>query len=109
MEVEVQTLDDLMSAIGPRRPCLLKIDVQGYELEVLSGGRRFLQVVDDVIVECSVRPLYEGAPFAEDVIAMLAEEGFCLVDVGGDLRESGSRRALQFDLQFSRSETRCAP
>lgn len=106
LDVEVGTLDDLIPAIGPKRPCLLKIDVQGYELEVLSGGLRFLQSVDHVIVECSVRPLYEGAPLAEEVILTMSKEGFSLADIGGDLRESVSRRALQFDLQFSRSTRR---
>lgn len=109
IDVEVETLDDLTATIGPKRPCLLKIDVQGYELEVLSGGRRFLQSVDYMIVECSVRPLYEGAPFAEDVIGMLSQEGFCLVDVVGELRESASRRAMQFDLHFSRSRRHSEP
>ena len=103
LDVEVGTLDDLIPEIGPKRPCLLKIDVQGYELEVLSGGLRFLESVDHVIVECSVRPLYEGAPFAEEVIVTLSKHGFSLTDIGGELRESVSRKALQFDLQFSRS------
>jgi len=109
IDVEIETLDDLMSAIGPSRPCLLKIDVQGYELEVLSGGPRFLAFVDDVIVECSVRPLYDGAPSAEEVISILSKHGFCLSDVAGELREGTSRRAMQFDLQFSRPKNPLQP
>jgi FkbM family methyltransferase len=40
MQVEVVTLDDLLSDLGP--PSLVKVDVEGAELECLGGGRRLI-------------------------------------------------------------------
>lgn len=52
VEVEARTLDSL---VGERiqRPCLLKVDVQGGELEVLNGAEVVLAQVDVAYVECS--------------------------------------------------------
>ena len=39
---------------------MLKIDTQGYELEVLKGAARTLDRIDYILVETSFVPLYEG-------------------------------------------------
>lgn len=59
------------------RPALLKIDVQGYELEVLKGAD--LAQFDAIYVECCWRPVYEGQPYADDVIGWLNQKGWRLV------------------------------
>ncbi len=40
IEVKVDTLDNIIKA---RNPCLIKIDVEGYESEVLKGGSKILE------------------------------------------------------------------
>lgn len=40
IEVKVDTLDNIIKA---RNPCLIKIDVEGYESEVLKGGSKVLK------------------------------------------------------------------
>ena len=61
---------------------LLKIDVQGYELEVLRGCERLLDRFSAVYVECSFVELYEGQSLAHEVIDWLHGRGFYLAQIG---------------------------
>ena len=61
---------------------LLKIDVQGYELEVLKGCESLLDLFDAVYVECSFVELYEGQALAYEVIDWMHERSFCLAGMG---------------------------
>lgn len=74
--VPVRTLDALVGGADLRAPVLLKIDVQGYEMEVLRGATATLRRLAAVYVEQSYVPLYEGQPLAAEVAGLLAEAGF---------------------------------
>jgi len=63
-------------------PDLLKLDVQGYELEVLRGGTRCLSHAGAVLCEVSFREFYSGQPLFCDVAGMLATHGFALHAIG---------------------------
>lgn len=100
LEIDVITLRD---AIGSdiKRPSLLKIDVQGLELDVLRGAGDALDYVDDVYVECSFTELYEGQALADEVIAFLLQRGLRLIGAYGMLYAADGS-ALQADLLFRR-------
>jgi len=83
------------------RPCLLKIDVQGYELDVLRGAGLGLSCVDEIFVEVSFVELYTGQALADDVIRYLAEHGFRLTDIH-DVVRAADGMALQADMLFGR-------
>jgi FkbM family methyltransferase len=85
------------------RPVLLKLDVQGGELDVLIGAGSALGLVDEILVEASFVELYEGQARADEVIAYLLKQDFRLVDVIGLARGSDGE-ALQADLLFRRSD-----
>ena len=57
-------------------PALLKIDVQGYELEVLRASRERLEAFEHVYVEASYEELYAGQALAGEVAAFLDAHGF---------------------------------
>jgi hypothetical protein len=80
---------------------LLKIDVQGYELDVLRGAGDRIAVVDEVFVEASFAQLYTGQPLAAEVITYLDRCGLRLVDVFGVARDADGI-ALQADFLFRR-------
>lgn len=85
--VRVATVDEVCQEFGIGRIDLLKLDTQGYEVEVLEGAKRLLSAgqVSLVYTEvCFVR-YYEGQPLFQDVYAFLHERGFRLVG----LYESG--------------------
>lgn len=54
-------------------------DIQGYELEALRTAD--LDRLDVVVVECSDRQRYEGAPVTADVSAFMTDAGWSLVEM----------------------------
>ena len=100
--VPMDTLEPYLSEVHAKRPCLLKIDVQGFELEVLRGTGGALDRVDEVLVETSFVELYPGQPRVEEVIAFLAARGLRLVDISG-LARAPTGEAVQADFLFRRT------
>jgi FkbM family methyltransferase len=86
------------------RPSFLKLDVQGFELEVLAGAQRALQSSDFLLLEVSVRPYNQGAPLLADVVTHLAAKGFVLDDVCSLMRNRGGL-LQQADLLFVNEES----
>lgn len=60
---------------------LLKIDAQGYELEVLRGAQNLLGRFSAIYCELSFVELYTGQPLASEVITYLGVNGFGLAGV----------------------------
>lgn len=82
---------------------LVKIDVQGMELEVLkSFDPEQLGSIEQFLVELSLEELYTGQPLASEVISWLSVHGFNLVNVGGISAIGGAN--TQVDALFSRNE-----
>lgn len=100
--IAVETLDNLLPD-PPARPALLKIDVQGFELDVLRGAERSLAAIDAVFVECSFVELYEGQPLVGEIIAFLAKRGFAIAGVFGVSHGTGGA-CLQADFLFRRAQ-----
>ncbi len=90
-----------MTAVVP--PALLKIDVQGFELEALNGCAELLPAFEFVYVEASFIELYVGQALARDVIAVLLRHGFQLSCVA-NLERGKSPRPIQADFLFSRAQ-----
>lgn len=97
-DVEVRRLDRILRADEIARPCLLKIDVQGYELEVLRGAEGLLGRIDEILVECSFVPFYEGQALADEVIAYLRARGRDVRSQHPSITDRG--RILQADILF---------
>ena len=102
--VERTRIAPLSEAIGAAElahPVLCKIDVQGFELEVLRGCGTLLDVIDMFYIECSTISLYAGQALFDDIHGFLREHGFALARVGhvsGVPREPG----IQGDFLFKR-------
>lgn len=101
LDVEAETLDSLVVE-RIRRPCLLKVDVQGGELEVLAGAEVVLAQVDTAYVECSFLELYRGQALADEVIGAFLRQGLRLDGVYSVVRDAAGR-CLQADLLFRRN------
>jgi FkbM family methyltransferase len=76
LRVMVTTLDGLPDHWRAARNALLKIDVQGYELNVLRGASAAMQHCAYVYAECSEVQLYTGQAVRKDVEAFLISHGF---------------------------------
>ncbi len=101
MMVPLARLDMVLTPADLPRPCLLKIDVQGHELEVLQGCGSLLDAIDHVLVECSYVELYKGQALGDQLAAHLTQRGFG--PAGTSHRSYGADGTLlQADLLFSR-------
>ena len=95
--VSIRRLDAVV-AVPPARPSLLKIDVQGFELEVLKGATALLPEIDAVYVEASLVELYEGQALHEENERYLQTAGFRLDGCFNEYIHQGER--IQADWLF---------
>lgn len=100
-QVQVCPLGELIEPASIPPASLLKIDVQGYELEVLNGCQDILDRFAHLYIECSFVELYQGQPLANQIIAWLGKREFALVSVH-NLYYSDTGMAVQGDFLFSR-------
>lgn len=67
---------------------LLKIDTQGFEMEVLKGAGDSLNKVVALELELSFQELYKGGPKAWDVMKYLDDKGFELYNLFEEFTDS---------------------
>jgi FkbM family methyltransferase len=79
--INVERLDSFITSKNIAKRSLLKIDVQGFEIEVLKGCHGLLNSFNFVYCECSFVELYSGQSMACDVVEFLRKEGFILKGV----------------------------
>lgn len=103
LRVPTERLDVLVSPASLTAPVLLKIDVQGTEMEVLRGAEGLLAAIDTVLVECSFVQLYEGQAVADEVIRMLHAHGFGLTSVVAPTTDA-TGQLVQADFIFERCD-----
>ena len=101
VNVRVAPLSVFLKADDVLAPALLKVDVQGYEIEVLRGCESLLAQFDYVYCECSYLELYKGQALAGSVIAWLAGRGFTISGVFNATYDDIGR-AVQADFLFER-------
>lgn len=77
--VRIDTLDRHVAALEQQfhpRGWFLKLDTQGYDLEVVKGGASSIERMAAVQTEASFRPLYEGMPTWRETVACFEALGF---------------------------------
>jgi FkbM family methyltransferase len=103
-KITIKKLDSLFSDYykdGDK--VLLKVDTQGYEKNVLEGAYSSLEYITGIQLELSFVRLYEGEPLLIDMINLLLEKGFTLVNLeplNHQLKSPG--KILQADGMFFR-------
>ena len=78
--VSVKRIDDVWRGLAMSDPSklYLKIDTQGFDLEVLRGGPSLLGGIKALQFELAIAPIYKGTPHYLDVLRQLHEWGFVL-------------------------------
>ena len=80
--IEIAMIDQLVATGEVPQPDLIKLDVQGFELEVLKGAAKCLPDVTAVIAEVSFSEFYENQCLFHDVVTYLGANGFALHALG---------------------------
>jgi FkbM family methyltransferase len=97
--VPVRRLDSLVQeGLIPEesRRVFLKLDTQGYDLKVLEGGGKFLDHVQALQTELSIRQIYQEMPSYLEAIPHLNRYGFELTAVVPITRDR-YLRIIEFD------------
>lgn len=104
-QVEVRTLDSLIETFQLPSPVLFKADVQGYEIEVLKGAARCLQMCEMLLLEVSFQRLYTDSPLAHEVISFVGARGFRVYDICSFVQRPADNELAQCDLLFARDDS----
>ncbi len=83
-----------------KSPDFLKLDVQGYELEVLKGAEKSLQGMQVILAEVNLLDIHQNVPLLAEVIAWLNERDWIAYDICGLTRRPLDRALWQADFIF---------
>ena len=81
IQTRVVTLDGVIKELHFPWPDLIKLDLQGYELECLKGGFQALSGAQAVIAEANFFRFQGGQPLFTDVVAFMERSGYRLYDI----------------------------
>lgn len=102
-EIQIKKLDAIYDKlVSNGEKVYLKIDTQGYEMQVLKGAANSLKFVKCIQLELSVIPLYEGATDYRSMLDYMYSAGFHLVSIENGFSNPLSGELLQFDGIFAR-------
>lgn len=106
VEIEMRTLDSFIEPMRLLPPILLKADVQGYELEVLRGAPRCLEMTEVLLLEVSFRQMYEGCPLAHEVVSELGGRGYRIYDICTYTQRACDGELAHADIVFAKANSR---
>lgn len=103
VQLPMKTIDQIRGS-AQICPCnLLKLDVQGYELEVLRGAEETLkQDVEVILAELNFLDIYAEVPLIHETLAWLAERDFVAYDISSLIRRPLDNALWQADFVFVR-------
>ncbi len=97
----MRTVDDVVAReLHGRAPDFLKMDVQGYELEVLKGATRSLPSIQVILAEVNFLDLHDGVPLLAQFISWMHDRGWAAYDICGLIRRPLDRALWQADMIF---------
>lgn len=105
VEIAVETLDAILGTAHSKADrTLLKLDLQGWEMEAFLGAEASLAAIEVILTEVSFyKQAYE--PDIEDLIAHLNARGFALYDIAAMTSRLRDNRAKQGDFMFVRRDS----
>lgn len=108
--VEIKRLDgifeDVIMATGLKHPhVFLKMDTQGYDIEVLKGAEHCLDQILGLQSEVSVKPVYEGMPHYLDALRIYEGHGFRLHGFAEVFRHPQENYLIEMNCLMMRPQT----
>lgn len=102
--VPVSTLDvEFADTAADLRRTYLKLDTQGFDLDVMRGGKRVMSSIPALQTEISFIPIYENIPDYRTAIMEFEKRGFGVADIFL-VATDDKHRAVEFDCVMVRSD-----
>jgi FkbM family methyltransferase len=101
-EVPVVTIDQVCADRNLKGPYVVKVDVQGAELQVLAGASETLRETEAVLLEVTLFGTMLGGPQLYDVVCRMKQLGFVLYDIYGMSYRPLDGALCQIDAVFVR-------
>lgn len=106
VSLKTKTLDHLLANEKIQKVDLIKLDVQGYELEILKGFSQYIVGTDVILTEVSLLDIHKGVPLMRDVINYVYQFGFVPYDICSVSARRPLDKALwQTDLIFVKEDS----
>ena len=110
VEVSVEKLDDILTSSKNKSAAwfnengveILKIDTQGWELEVLCGASEVLKRTKVVLTEWQFDDIYGQPPPIHELDKILSDAGFRLWDISHIYKDLKTMRTLWVDLIYAK-------
>ncbi|MBN1950890.1 MAG: FkbM family methyltransferase [Bacteroidales bacterium] len=105
-EINIITVDSLLEKYPFKDDTriFMKLDVQGFELDVLDGATEFLKKCDAVQLEVSIFKFQKDSPDLHDVVVYMKKAGFVVYDIVDGLNRPLDNALAQKDLIFVKEE-----
>lgn len=100
-----EAVDTILQKKGLPNPDFIKLDVQGYEIEVLKGAKMTLQNAEFCLLEVTFLQLDES-PLILEVLNFMDAAGFQVYDVLQLMRRPYDKALYQADLLFIKKNSR---
>ena len=101
VEVAVRVLDEFLEEAQITRVDLVKIDVEGFEMNVLRGAKRLLSEMRPVLfIELDDRNLRDQNSSASELVALLQSNNYSVLraDDGSEVTTQGDFEKCHFDI-----------
>jgi FkbM family methyltransferase len=102
-KINIVTIDSLYGNETPL-PDLVKLDIQGFELEALKGAQKLFGHTELFILEVSLYEFMPKAPLFSDVVLFMAQREYEVYDLPGFMRRPLDGALGQVDIAFARRE-----
>ncbi|HAA29471.1 MAG TPA: hypothetical protein DCE56_19480 [Cyanobacteria bacterium UBA8553] len=97
----MRTIDQIVQEhFSDRSPDFLKLDVQGYELEVLKGAEKSLPKMQAILAEVNLLDIHQNVPLLAEVVAWLNERDWVAYDICALTRRPLDQALWQADFIF---------
>jgi len=104
-KVQIRRLESILDGILTARPAarvFLKMDTQGYDLQVVRGAGKRVNAIRALQSEMAARPTYQGMPTLPESLSELDGLGFEVTGIFPVARELDHLRVIEFDVVMCR-------